>query len=316
MATKNIFTTIIVLLLAAAGAGRAQGQPITTESSIEIADMADRAKGNLSDTTYWHKEGTAALNLSQASFSNWVAGGTPSIAFDAGATYTLNHSKDRTLWTNRLELAYGINNTEDNGTRKTNDKIYLSSNYGYLIAPKLYAGSILTFNSQFYKGYDYKVSSTVYTSRFMAPGYLSVGIGLTWIPRKWLSVTFSPAMWRGTFVLDDALSDAGAYGVKPGHDLYNEFGASLKAEADATLWKSVSLYSRLSFYSNYLKNPQNIDIRWDTQIRIALSKMLTASLNVNMLYDDDIKFIDADGTEHSSRLQVKQIAGIGLQMKF
>ena len=307
---KKIFTLVIASLFALPCLAQIGATDIETFAKTVAGEQTK------ADTTYWVRGGVGALNLSQASFTNWAAGGDPSIAFDAGVNYFINYMQGRRLWTNRLELAYGLNTSDTNGTRKTNDKIYLSSNYGYLIVPKLYASAILTFNTQFDKGYDYKVSSTDYLSKFMAPGYLSVGVGVTWIPKPWFTLTFSPASWRGTFVEDDKLSAEGAYGVDPGKRFLNEFGANVKAEVNTPLWSILSLYTRLELYSNYLKDPQNIDIRWDIQLNLALTKWLTANLYVNMLYDDDVKFKDEAGNIRGSRFQVKEVAGIGFQVKF
>ena len=72
---------------------------------------------------------------------------------------------------------------------------------------------------------------------------------------------------------NDRLSDAGAFGVKSGRRVLNEFGANIRAEAKTTLWKKLSLYSRLELYSNYLHNPQNIDINWDIQSSLRPDRM-------------------------------------------
>ena len=113
------------------------------------------------------------------------------------------------------------------------------------------------------------------------------------------------------------LSGAGAYGVKPGHRLYNELGANLKIEVNTTLWKIVSLYSRLSFYSNYMHKPLNIDIRWDFQLKITIAKWFLVNVNMNLLYDDDIAFLDKQtGRLVHSKLQFKELAGLGIQFKF
>ena len=220
------------------------------------------------DTTYWEKKGVAGINLSQTSLSNWSAGGDGSIAFDLYRNYSLDYKKDKQLWTNRLELAYGLNNTSSQGTRKTNDKIYFASNYGYKISEHWYASALLNFTTQFDKGYKYASSVTeedVVISRFMAPGYLSFGLGFTWTPKSWLTVNLSPATWRGTFVLDDALSDAGAFGVDPGKKILNEFGGNIVAEAKLNSTENMAFHSRLSLFSNYLKKPQNIVGNWDNQ---------------------------------------------------
>mgnify|MGYP004623314251 CR=1 FL=1 len=199
----------------------------------------------------------------------------------------------------------------------SNDKIYFSSNYGYKIAENLYVGALLTFNSQFAKGYDYKVSDTDYISRFMAPGYLTTGVGLIWTPRTWLKITFNPASWRATFVNDDYLSNlpGGSYGVPQGEHMLNQFGANLVAEVTKNIWENVNLYSRLELYSNYLDKPQNIIVHWDTQLNFKINRWLSAGLNFNLIYDDNIKFNDGQG-RMIPKLQVKETLGIGLQIQF
>lgn len=265
----------------------------------------------------WEKKGVAGINLSQASFSNWAAGGDNSIAFDANFNYSLNYKEGKHIWTNRLELAYGLNNTKSNNyLKKTNDKIYFSSNYGYKVAEELYIGAMLTFNTQFAKGYDYaNYTKENYISTFMAPGYLTVGAGLIWTPKKWFKLTFNPASWRGTFVCDDTLSTAGSFGVTPGERFLNQFGANLVGEVNTPIWENVNLYSRLELYSNYLDKPQNIIVHWDVQLNMKINKWLSAGLTTNMIYDDNVKFTQPDGRK-VAKLQFKQTLGVGLQVQF
>ena len=103
-------------------------------SLLLILMAASASAREKTDTTYWTRKGVAGLNLSQVSLTNWSAGGDGSVAFDALFNYSLDYKKERHLWQNRLELAYGMSHTSSDGARKTNDKIYLSSTYGYEIA--------------------------------------------------------------------------------------------------------------------------------------------------------------------------------------
>ena len=112
-------------------------------------------------------------------------------------------------------MAYGLNQTETSGTKKTNDKLYFSSTYGYGMTKSLYLSALLNFNTQFAKGYDYKTEPRTYISRFMSPGYLTTGLGLTWNPKNWITATFSAISWRGTFVSSKILSDEGSFGAEP-----------------------------------------------------------------------------------------------------
>lgn len=265
--------------------------------------------------TNWTKGGLTSVNLSQASLSNWSAGGEAAIGFDAIFNYQANYKKERHLLQNRLEMAYGLNKTDSQGTRKTNDKLYLSSTYGYELVKNLYLSGLLNFNTQFAKGYDYGTNPDVYISRFMAPGYLLIGAGLTWTPKPYFTATLSPAAWRGTFVTSTRLADMGSFGVKHGKHLLSEFGANLKMEVNYEFLKNMTIYSRLNLFTDYLHNPQNVDVNWDVSLNMAINKWFSANLSTNLIYDDDTKIVQKDGSS-GPRVQFKEILGIGFQVNF
>ncbi len=285
-------------------------------ASIILMSIFYPAKAQQPDTVkYWTHTGTAGINMSQVSLSNWAAGGDGSLAFDLGFAYSLDYKKDKRIWNNRLELGYGLNRTTTNGTRKTNDKIYLSSTYGYKISKYWYASTFMNFNTQFAQGYNYDVDPDNVISQFMAPGYLTAGVGFTYTPNKWFTATLSPAAWRGTFVLSDNLSEGGAYGVTPGKHMLSEFGANATAEAKYEFLPNMTVYSRLTLFSNYLEKPQNIDMTWDTQVVMKINKWFSANLTFSMIYDDDTKIMKKDGTS-SPALQIKEVLGVGLMATF
>lgn len=266
------------------------------------------------DTT-WKKGGTTSINLNQVSLSNWAAGGENAIGFNFQLIYFANYKKQRHLWNNQLEMDYGLNKTKTDGTKKTNDKLYLSSIYGYELRKNLYLSGLMSFQSQFAKGYDYSFDPELYISRFMSPGYLMVGGGLTWTPKPWFTATFAPATWRGTFVSSKILSDQGQFGVTPGKHLLSEFGANLRMEARYEFLKNMTIFSRLSFFSNYLKDPQNIDINWDVQLNMAINRWFAATITTNLIYDNDTKILQKDGTK-GPRVQFKEALGVGFQATF
>ena len=279
-------------------------------SVITMAVCAETKKDSV-----WITNGYAGLKLTQVSFTNWATGGDNAFAFDLQGTYQADYKHNKHIWQNRIELSYGLNKTKSEITKKTSDKIYLNSNYGYEIYKRLYLSALLNFQSQFTRGYDYGVNPDVYVSQFMAPGYLMTGIGFTWIPNKFFTAVLSPAAWRGTFVLNDRLSDEGAYGVKPGKKLLSEFGANLKLEGRYEFLKNMTLYSRLDLYSDYLRKPQNVDINWEVQINMVINKWFSTTLTTNMVYDDDVKITLSDGRK-VKRVQFKELLGVGLQFNF
>ena len=276
-----------------------------------VSAQTETAEG----TSPWTREGNLGLKLTQVSLTNWAAGGDNSVAFDFQGAYQANYKKGKHLWNNRLELAYGLNRTGEDGTKKANDKIYLNSNYGYSIAKSWYASAFATFQTQFSPGYDYSISKDISVSEFMSPAYLTTGLGFTYEPNKIFTVVLSPASWRGTFVLNDRLSDEGAYGVDPGKHLLSSFGANLKGEVRYEFMKNMTVYSRLDLYSDYLHKPQNIDVNWEVQINMAINKWFSTTLTTNLVYDDDVKIAQKDGTK-GPRVQFNEILGVGLQFNF
>lgn len=264
---------------------------------------------------YWERQGLLALNLSQASLSSWSAGGESAFGLDIMGNYSADFKKGKHILNNRIELAYGLNKSQGSGTRKTNDKIYLSSTYGYQLAKHFYLSGLLSLQTQFAKGYNYDVSRNAFISEFMAPGYLIAGAGVTWTPRSYLTATLSPLSWQGTFVASKSLSDEGAFGVSKGKRLYSEFGINLTTEIKYEFLKNMTVYSRLVLYSNYLGQPQNIDIRWDVLLNLKINTWFSTNLTTNLVYDNDVKITQEDG--HSGpRVQFKELLGVGLQFNF
>ena len=91
------------------------------------------ATNHYSRDSSWTYGGNGGVNLSQISLSNWAAGGENAVGFDLLLNYSADYKQNKHLWQNRFEMAYGLNRTESDGTKKTNDKLYFSSTYGYEI---------------------------------------------------------------------------------------------------------------------------------------------------------------------------------------
>lgn len=280
-----------------------------------VASVALMAEEPTTEPSPWTMAGSAGITGSQMTLTNWAAGGDPSVAADFQFNYSVDYKKGSSLWQNRLELAYGLNRTESNGMRKTNDKIYFSSSYGQKVYENLYISALLKFNTQFANGYDYAVTEGdgyKQTSGFMAPAYFSGGLGVEWNPKAWLSVNASPATWKATVVTEEALRPI--YGIEE-HSTRHEFGGNVKIEAKGTIWGDLSGYTRLNLFSNFLDKPQNVDVDWTIRFDLKINKWLSANANFHMIYDDDINIPQPDGSSYPC-LQIQEVAGIGLLVKF
>ena len=265
---------------------------------------------------YWKVNGKSSLNLSQVSLSNWSEGGSGSVSGAFLLGITANKLKNRISWNNNLDFEYGMTKNDNESLRKSVDQIYLSSKYGYKMEEKWYMSALFDFKSQSAKGFNYPNTNT-YISRFFAPAYMNFALGFDFRPNADFSLMLSPASMKLTFVLDDSLSASGAFGVDPGKRILVEAGSYIKmVYIKKALVKNVDFQTRLDLFSNYFKNPQNIDINWDVKFDMKINDYLSANLGTTLKYDDKIKYIDINGVKHGARLQMRQFLGVGLSIKF
>lgn len=264
----------------------------------------------------WSRTSELSFTFSQVSLTNWAAGGEGSVALNAMGNFALNYKEGNNSWQNKLELGYGLVKPGDEIMKKSDDKIYFESKYGRKASEKLDWTALLSFRSQFVEGYDYPDDAEkVLLSNFLAPGYLNFSVGINWKPVEYFSAFFGPATPKLTIVNDQVLAEKGAFGVEPGEKTRFEFGGLAKLNFKKDIFENVNLASNLELYSNYLKNPQNIDIIWDVMVFMKINDFLSANITTNLLYDDDIMITDADGNI-GPRVQFKEILGVGLTFKF
>lgn len=280
----------------------------SSERSIK-KDPADTA------TKTWKKGGIYGINLSQGSLNNWAAGGDDfSISINSILSMYAFYKKDRHSWDNTLDFNVGYVRTTSLGSRKNDDRIDILSKYGYALTPKMNLAGLFNFRSQLFKGYTYPENVKTFASAFLSPAYILVSPGLDWKPNADFSWFISPATMRIIIVKDDTLSAKGLYGVDPGEHMETEVGAFMSLNYLKEFNKIVSYKGRLDLFSNYQENPQNIDLYFTNILNVKLSKVLSATWSVDMIYDDDVKLFGPTGK--GARLQLKSLVGIGLLVKF
>lgn len=288
----------------------------------ELKDAAGKEiKKDAADTIpkTWKTGGLVNINVNQGALSNWAAGGDKSsLSIASLLNLYAFYKKDKHIWDNTLDLAYGVINTTSLGTRKSDDRIDFLSKYGYQISKNhWYVGALLNFRTQFAKGYSYPDGKPkVLTSSFLAPAYVLLSPNLTYQPNDNFSFSISPATARWTIVNDDSLSAAGAYGVDPGKKIKTEFGAFASVNYKAKISESASYMGRLDLFSNYLNNPQNIDLYMTNVLLVKVTKLITVSLSLDMIYDDDVRTVDDSGNPRGPKIQLKELMGIGLAYRF
>lgn len=300
---------------------------------------------NENDTTPdgWKFGGFTSLQVNQAALVNWNAGGENSFSGVALVSVFANLKKNGWYWNNALDLGFGQIYTKSFGWQKNEDKINFLSTARRPIGKSTkfsYAGE-LNFKTQFAPGYQLP-NDSVAISRFMAPGYLILTLGVTYKPADWISFYLSPATGKFTFVTDPVLSAQGAFGVDSGKVVNPEFGAYFRLNIKKQIMKSITIQTDLTLFNNYTdKDPVNqtkVDVDWQTSINMKVNKLITVSLFTHLIYDYDIKQLvfadekpvyqvdengffvtDADGNRIQKRdalVQFKEVLGVGISYKF
>ncbi|MFA9391908.1 MAG: DUF3078 domain-containing protein [Prolixibacteraceae bacterium] len=264
---------------------------------------------NEKDTTYWQQGGTFALNFTQVSFTNWAAGGQNSIAGVSKLKLFANYTKANTSWENFINLGYGLSKVEGLALQKNEDIIDMQSKLGIKASKKWFYSGLLSFKSQFAPGYS-DATNTVKISNLLAPAYITLAFGMDYKPNKQFSLVLAPLTGKMTIVTDPELD--GHFGVVPGKTARMELGASINTTLKKEIMKNVGFTSDLGLFSNYLNQPQNIDVDWKLGLNMKVNEYLTASVNTQVLYDADIK----DPVDDVAKIQFKELLGIGLAFTF
>ncbi len=243
----------------------------------------------------WKHEARFSLGINQAAFSeNWSGGGTNSIGITAAVVYTGKWKKNKWGLNDVVDLQYGFVDIDGTGYRKTIDKIYIDAALGYDIGKKWSATLSGNFLTQFAPGYKYEKDSldreqAIRISDFMAPGYLTFGIGFEYKPADFFSLRISPYAPRITFVTDTTLylTVPDNYGVEIGETTRFENGLQIFADFDKEIMKNLTLQAKYLGYLNYEKDIADMDHRIDLLLGAKVNELIKVGFTGIMVYDTD-----------------------------
>lgn len=308
-------------------------------SSISFTQVDSTNTNNntapLKDTTPpdpdWKLSAITSILANQANFTNWQAGGVNSMSYSAYLDLAADYSKNKWFFQNDLKLGFGQQYQKETNWRKTDDILQYQGEVGYNLdsAKKWSAVGTGSFRTQFEDGLEYPTdSTTIKTSGWLAPGYITTGIGVQYKPKSYVSFLFTPLSAKITIVNDQNLADAGTYGntaatydangniLTEGDKVRTEYGAIFGMKFNKEIIKNITYKSSLGLFSNYKENPQNIDVIFNNTLVFKVNKVINFTFILDMIYDDDIKIteLNDDGSIKGigARLQMKQLLGFGL----
>lgn len=304
-------------------------------NEVNRADVDNLKKAKLEadkpdSSRFWKRGSVIAVNMTNTGLVNWQGGGQDAFTLSSLYTGFANYARGKNEWANRLEMGYGITRLGggSGGTkavlRKSDDRFIFTSKYTHLIDKKWGFAGLFDFRSQFDKGYKYDVDvkgpdGTVigktdeFISDFLSPAFAIASTGFEYKDGDVLYVLLSPVTGKFTFVGNQTLADAGAYGVEPGKQFRSEFGAYLNTSLKYQLMQNVGYNTTVNLFMNY-KHPELIDVFWDNTLTLTVNKYLQATFTTNLIYDDDIKITQTDGSV-GPRIQFKHVLAVGLTIK-
>jgi len=280
----------------------------------------------------WNITGIISFNLGATGLVNWAAGGNNALNMLASANVSFLYHKNHIAWDSNIDTEFGESYLGNNKYpwQKTNDKLNLSTKFGWEFHKQWYLTALGSFKTQYAYGYDYEVESPTdpdkpkLISRFLSPSYTDISVGIDWKYKEIFSLYLSPIAGRITTCTDSTLSinylgesyvlDQLAKGNNP--TVKAEFGASLKAAVMYSRVKNLKILSTLTLFTPYNKSFGNIDVDWDVSVSYQFLKVLNVSVGTQLKYYDSV-LIQAKNDEYPTQhVQFKAILGLGVGYSF
>lgn len=252
----------------------------------------------------WKKKGTFMITVNQGALRNWAGGGEQNtLGVTTLLNYTVNHKKGRKSWNNYFDIAFGFQNASSFGQfRKVDDRIDITSKYGYQFSKQWYTALLANFNTQALTGYKYTDSVNTKISNILTPGKILLSAGIDFRPDKSFSLFISPVTTRFILKTDGDFYAINKYGVKAHRKVYTELGSFATAKYNKKFNNWATYSGRLDLFSNYKRDPENVDVFFTNLITMKFNRWLGTNISVDMVYDNDVL----------QKTQVKEILGIGL----
>lgn len=272
----------------------------------------------------WESGAGIGLDFTQLLQINPKQGaGQNRLGFGSATTAFANYTGERSSWENQGGWQFGLQrlgsgivsqgSTESSVPfQKSLDELRINSKYGYKIKEngKLYWAGLFNFLSQLtptYQGTDSYPGNFVsdvfdtglLRSKLFSPATVQLSLGLDYKPNDYFSLYYSPLGSKFIIVGDDDIAELGVHGNPVERDANGDvvsfdnvdaqLGSTLRAAYTRNFEESKLTYtSNLLLFSNYLNNPQNIDVDWNNALGYEIFTGFQLQLLLNVFYDDDM----------------------------
>ena len=274
----------------------------------------------------WQRGAGLGLDLAQLLQINPKQGaGQNRLGFGGAFNGFANLKDGRKQWDNSLLWQFGMQRLGSGviaqGSdakipfQKQIDELRLNSKYGFQVKEDskwFYTGNA-SFLSQLLPTYQYTngVAGNFVAdfldqgispiARLFAPATVQLALGMDYKPNENFSLFYSPLGAKFIIVASDSIAARGVHGNQVSGEadalgFFPEFenvdaqlGSQILAKYTTTFVDEKGAFtSSLNLFSNYLRNPQNVDVDWANALSYKLFKNFQATLLLNIFYDDDV----------------------------
>ena len=278
----------------------------------------------------WASWGRVSFIFNQSAFNEeWQGGGVTNVSGDISLNYDFQFKRKKFSWDTRLITEFGLSQVKDQRfIRKTTDRFEINSIIGNQINKSNWNYStIFNFRTQLVSGYEFfnredtnpdGLSTTIQDrneiSGGFSPSYFQLGLGILWKKSKTLNLNIAPATTRLITVAsrftDVDVNDPEAlenyepfFGVEANKTARWEVGAALRGYSKFEVAKNIQMENVLSLYSDYLDEPENVDIDFTLNLFLKVNKYISGNFAFQTIYDDNT----------IRGFQVRQVIGLGFK---
>ncbi|MCE7994489.1 MAG: DUF3078 domain-containing protein [Roseivirga sp.] len=317
---KLFLVTLLLGWLGTVAYGQNQDAGAAADSA-QVPVVSDTVPAKPDSLIFWKQGVKMNINLQQVGLTNWAAGGESSFAVGTVIEGHMNYEKEDVVWENKAKVGYGVIRNGGGGNRfeKTDDLFDLASKYSQKFSEKVLMSTAINFKTQMDQGVRIENGGTdtekrILISDFMSPGYLQASLGLSYRDEKAFTTTIAPFTGRFTFVLNDSLSNAGAFGIDPGDKVRSEAGISWTGGYKKDVWENVKFQTNFNLFSNYEKFPNTV-VNVEAGLNMKVNNFISSNISSQLIYDDDVIVTRSDGSMGRD-IQLKNVINVGFTLGF
>jgi hypothetical protein len=269
----------------------------------EMAAQKDQKEG-------WTKAGGIGLNMNLLNMINpRIGAGDNQVGLGGILNYGANLLQGKVLWDNKFLLQLATVKIAGDAWTKANDVMQATSQWGYQLGSsgKWYGAGLADFQTQFLPTYGAKYlkeqtiagKKTPLDAKFLAPAIFKFAPGVIYKHSSKLKVLYSPIAVKAVIVANDEIAKQARFiplekETDPNSFKKTDFqiGSELRFDYTSKFFEDKVIYtSTLDLYSNYLREPQNVDVEWYNSLDFVIMKNISVNFRTDWFYDHDIKVL-------------------------